>query len=324
MWHDVVTVAPCLHSFCNGCFSEWYKNKRMSRIKCPQCRESVVFVKKNHTLSSIIEDYLQEFPSLKRPSEEIANLDQHAIVGNNFVNFGGSDSCTSDDDDEDADVEIARCPQCPRSHSLMQAGDMFVCGPNTLHIQCTSCSMVLPERADMGVAQKCAGCSRVFCGLYWCSQNSRRSTPLMSGCIMRKIIERNATNLPLGAFSGNTYEQEVTRRYLQEQRLQIQDVIHEWLGKMDRDETGKPELLSNRLQTPFSGLYFCNQCEEIVINHLLYEFRVSVPKAQLPSDAAGREDCWYGRLCRTQSHRDSHARRYNHCCEPSPRARSSQ
>ncbi|MCO5613197.1 hypothetical protein L7F22_067473, partial [Adiantum nelumboides] len=54
MWHDVVTVAPCLHSFCNGCFSEWYKNKRMSRIKCPQCRESVVFVKKNHTLSSII------------------------------------------------------------------------------------------------------------------------------------------------------------------------------------------------------------------------------------------------------------------------------
>ncbi|KAL8524537.1 hypothetical protein ACS0TY_014211 [Phlomoides rotata] len=25
VWHDVVTVAPCLHNFCNGCFSEWLK-----------------------------------------------------------------------------------------------------------------------------------------------------------------------------------------------------------------------------------------------------------------------------------------------------------
>ncbi|KAI5056659.1 hypothetical protein GOP47_0028477 [Adiantum capillus-veneris] len=321
VWHDVVTVAPCLHSFCNGCFSEWYKNKRMSTCSCPQCRECVVFVKKNHTLSSIIEDYLQEFPSLRRPSEETAHLDQHAIVGSNFVNVGGGDSCTSDDDDED---ETARCPQCPRSNTFTQADDAFVCGPNTLHLQCTTCSMLLPERADTDVVQKCAGCSRVFCGLYWRSQSTIRSTPLMSACIMRKIIERTATNLPVGAFWGNTYEQEVTRRYLQEQGLQIQDVVVEWLGKMDRDETGKPELLPNRPQSPFSGLYFCNQCEEIVVNHLLYKFRMSVPKAALPSDAAGREDCWYGRLCRTQSHRDSHARRYNHVCEPSSRARSSQ
>lgn len=85
LFHDVVTIAPCLHNFwwvlydlvygvflcciilclnsflmclsicSNGCFSRWYKNKRMFRCDCPQCREAVVFVKRNHTLHNIIQ-----------------------------------------------------------------------------------------------------------------------------------------------------------------------------------------------------------------------------------------------------------------------------
>ncbi|TQE00989.1 hypothetical protein C1H46_013529 [Malus baccata] len=37
IWHDVVTVAPCFHNFCNGCFSEWLKRsqEKRSSVLCP-------------------------------------------------------------------------------------------------------------------------------------------------------------------------------------------------------------------------------------------------------------------------------------------------
>ncbi|KAJ8528843.1 hypothetical protein K7X08_030487 [Anisodus acutangulus] len=30
IWHDVVTAAPCLHNFCNGCFSEWLRRSQVN------------------------------------------------------------------------------------------------------------------------------------------------------------------------------------------------------------------------------------------------------------------------------------------------------
>ncbi|KAF3576355.1 hypothetical protein DY000_02029280 [Brassica cretica] len=40
VWHDVVTAAPCLHNFCNGCFSEWMRRSeaRHQHVMCPLCR----------------------------------------------------------------------------------------------------------------------------------------------------------------------------------------------------------------------------------------------------------------------------------------------
>ncbi|KAI7752147.1 hypothetical protein M8C21_012475, partial [Ambrosia artemisiifolia] len=57
IWHDVVTVAPCLHNFCNGCFSEWLKRSQQKHaiVLCPHCRSAVQFVGRNHFLHSIEE-----------------------------------------------------------------------------------------------------------------------------------------------------------------------------------------------------------------------------------------------------------------------------
>ncbi|KAG5041353.1 hypothetical protein JHK85_013829 [Glycine max] len=65
LWHDVVTVAPCLHNFCNGCFSEWLRRskERHSAVLCPQCRAVVHFAGKNHFLRTIAESQALGFNS---------------------------------------------------------------------------------------------------------------------------------------------------------------------------------------------------------------------------------------------------------------------
>ncbi|KAL8044974.1 hypothetical protein ABFX02_08G081700 [Erythranthe guttata] len=82
VWHDVVTVSPCLHNFCNGCFSMWLKKCREKRsiVLCPQCRGIVQFVSRNPFLHSIEEDILKSDSSLRRTDEEIAHLDSHSSI----------------------------------------------------------------------------------------------------------------------------------------------------------------------------------------------------------------------------------------------------
>ena len=67
-----VSLYPCLHNFCGGCFSDW--NKRSN--DCPSCRAIVTEVKKNHMVFSLIDMYLAKNPSAKRPQAELDELDQ--------------------------------------------------------------------------------------------------------------------------------------------------------------------------------------------------------------------------------------------------------
>ena len=46
--HQPVTLAPCLHSFCGGCFSEVVsKSFQDTKPECPNCRKEVDEVKRN-------------------------------------------------------------------------------------------------------------------------------------------------------------------------------------------------------------------------------------------------------------------------------------
>ena len=70
--HQAVTLMPCLHNFCGGCFSDW--TQRMK--ECPSCREPVKEVKKNNSFNSIIERYLILNPDLKRDPAIIEDLNK--------------------------------------------------------------------------------------------------------------------------------------------------------------------------------------------------------------------------------------------------------
>ena len=73
--HQVVTLMPCLHNYCGGCFSDWLKRSK----ECPHCRDIVVEVKKNATLNNVVLNYLELNPDEKRDPEELREVEEKNI-----------------------------------------------------------------------------------------------------------------------------------------------------------------------------------------------------------------------------------------------------
>ncbi|XAR65819.1 Ubiquitin--protein ligase [Bertholletia excelsa] len=187
IWHDVVTVAPCLHNFCNGCFSEWLRRsqEKHSRVLCPHCRAVVQFVGRNHFLHNIEEDILQSDSSLKPPDEEIALLDSYASIKSPLVIGSGRKHhkrARSSPDEGDDSVDLP-CLQC----GTELAG--FQCNQNTVHLQCQACGGMMPARNNISVPQHCLGCDRAFCGAYWHAQgiSESNSHPICSHEILKPV-----------------------------------------------------------------------------------------------------------------------------------------
>ncbi|KAM1309298.1 hypothetical protein PS2_006034 [Malus domestica] len=87
IWHDVVTVAPCFHNFCNECFPKWLKRslEKRSSVLRPHCRAVVQFVGRNHFLLNVVDEILKADSSLKRTNDEVAILDSYATMQSNLV-----------------------------------------------------------------------------------------------------------------------------------------------------------------------------------------------------------------------------------------------
>lgn len=317
VWHDVVTVAPCLHNFCNGCFSEWLRRsqERHASVLCPQCRAVVQFVGRNHFLHSIEEDVLQADSSLKRSDEEIILLDSYASIKSNLIIQTGKKRRRKrphsilDTENEVADFP---CPQCGTEYSG------FHCNQNTIHLQCQACGGMMPSRADIGVPQHCLGCDRVFCGAYWHAQGVSRSDThsICSHENLKPISEHAVSRIPFLTHEKNRHEQDITEMCIGQMGKTLQDVISDWIGKLNNREIDRTRMPLNHAEMITVGTHVCNDCYDKLISFLLYWFRISLPKYLLPPEAANREDCWYGYACRTQHHNEDHARKRNHVCRP--------
>ncbi|KAF9400867.1 hypothetical protein BGZ94_005364 [Podila epigama] len=82
-------------------------------------------------------------------------------------------------------------------------------------------------------------------------------------------------------------------------------------------------VLANRARTVTSSDKLCSHCSLNFFNHgPLYQWRKALDPATLLQQFVQRENCWYGRECRTQHNPQSnHARRLNHICEKTYRGR---
>ncbi|KAL0343263.1 UNVERIFIED_CONTAM: hypothetical protein Sangu_1213700 [Sesamum angustifolium] len=280
VWHDVVTVAPCLHNFCNGCFSEWLKRcqDRRSSVLCPQCRAVVQFVGRNHFLHGIEEDILESDSSLRRPDEEIALLDSYSSIKSPLVVSNGrklSRKRSRAPPDEE-NVRDFPCPQC-------------------------------------GV-----GCDRAFCGAYWHAMGvtSFDAYPVCSPETLTPIADRTVTRIPFLAYEKNRHEQDITEKCIRQMGRSLQDVVLEWIRKMGNREVDRTRLQLNHSEMITPQTHVCHDCYDKLVSFLLYWFRITLPKHFLPPEAVQREDCWYGYACRTQHHNEEHARKRNHVCRP--------
>lgn len=321
IWHDVVTVAPCLHNFCNGCFSEWLRrSSTQSRDKhqsvvCPQCRATVHSVGRNHFLHNIEEAILQAFSSLKRSDEEIALLDTYASIKPNLV-LGMQKNKSrkrplSFSSDESSDMDLP-CPQCGTEFGG------FRCSRTTAHIQCQGCAGMMPSRPNIGVPQHCSGCDRAFCGAYWLAQgvNASEFNIICSRETFKPISERTVSRIPDSAHQNNLYERDVTEKCIQQTGKTLEAVMSDWIIKFDNREIDRTRLQINHAETITARTHLCNDCFSKLVDFLLYWFRITMPRNLLPPAASEREDCWYGYLCRTQHHSTEHARKRNHVCRP--------
>ncbi|XVF58928.1 hypothetical protein PTKIN_Ptkin07bG0105600 [Pterospermum kingtungense] len=318
IWHDVITIAPCLHNFCNGCFSEWLKRsqKKHSSVLCPQCRAVVQFAGRNHFLRNIEENILKADPSLRRSNEEVALIDSYATIRSNLVIDSGRGSQRKrarefdgeQYDSEESDDEEPQCPQCGS-----EIGG-FQCNQHTVHLQCQACGGMMPSRADTNVPQHCLGCDRTFCGAYWHAQRVTRSDfyPVCNHETFRPISEHTISRIPSLAHETNRNEQDITERCIRQTGRTLQEVVAEWIRKLNNREVDRTRLPLNHVERITAATHVCSTCYEKLVSFLLYWFRISMPKYLLPPDASQREDCWYGYACRTQHHNEEHARKRNH------------
>lgn len=317
IWHDVVTVAPCLHNFCNGCFSEWLRRsqEKHSSVLCPHCRAVVQFVGRNHFLHSIEEEILQSDSSLRRSDEELAVLNSYALIKSPFVINNGKKPRRKRSrlqPEEDSNVVDLACAQCGTEY----AG--FQCNQNTVHLQCHACGGMMPSRTNIRLPQHCLGCDRAFCGAYWHSQQVTRSDSYHMCALetFKPIAERTVARIPFLAHERNRHEQDITERCILQMGKTLQNVVSEWITKLNNREIDRTRMPLNHTEMITAETHICNECFDKLVSFLLYWFRISLPKYLLPGDALQREDCWYGYTCRTQHHNEDHARRRNHVCRP--------
>ncbi|GAB2256918.1 hypothetical protein Droror1_Dr00022977 [Drosera rotundifolia] len=326
VWHDVVTVAPCLHNFCNGCFSEWLRRcqQKHSSVLCPHCRAVVQFVGRNHFLHGIQEDILRADSSLRRSVEDLATLDKFASIKSNLIVSGRTrgrkrpQSMISESEistvpsDESSNTEYP-CRQCGT-----EIGG-FRCNQDTVHLQCQVCGGMMPSRSDINMPQHCIGCDRAFCGAYWhdLGVSADDNYPLCNSDAFKRITERSPSQMPHIAHEGNLYEQEITERCIALKRTTLQALVSEMVSKLDLRQIDRRRLMLNHAEMITSGAHVCSDCYDKLVSFFLYWFRVTAPSFWIPPDVSDRENCWYGYACRTQHHSVDHARRRNHVCRPS-------
>ncbi|KAH9664659.1 RING-type domain-containing protein [Citrus sinensis] len=321
----------------NGCFSEWLRRsqEKRSTVLCPHCRAVVQFVGRNHYLHNIEQSILQAHSSLRRSDEEVALLDSYAYIKSNLVIRNGKKHrrkrAHSPIDEESDSIELP-CPQCGTEING------FRCNQNTVHLQCQGCGGMMPSRND-SVPQHFAynaashsryepqfpksqlaglGCDRAFCGAYWHAQMVARSDsqPMCSHETFKPISERTISRIPFLAHEMNRHEQDVTERCIRQMGRSLQDVISDWVEKLNNREIDRTRMPLNHAEAITARSHICNECYDKLVSFLLYWFRIAMPKHLLPADAKQREDCWYGYACRTQHHNEEHARKRNHVCRP--------
>uniref|UniRef100_A0A158PAG9 RING-type domain-containing protein n=1 Tax=Angiostrongylus cantonensis TaxID=6313 RepID=A0A158PAG9_ANGCA len=69
-----INIDPCNHKCCYSCVLSWLRQTGFSG-KCPQCRTTILCIKLDPALNSIVETFLHMKPMLRRSREEIALIE---------------------------------------------------------------------------------------------------------------------------------------------------------------------------------------------------------------------------------------------------------
>lgn len=196
----------------------------------------------------------------------------------------------------------------------------YVCDPTTVHTPCRCCFKQMPDRSrdrllDNTIPpQSCALCPAgvMYCHMYWgCDRLG------CTGCLstFRDVVL--ADNCLDQAVNSNPYESSVLVEYLKGRKKTWRDVLAACLPKLDAGEYVCVPAAYRWLPRPVainSLTVLCKECAYKCFGQLAYQYRKDVATEDLPDEVKAREDCYWGRNCRTQT-KHHHAKKFNHICE---------
>ena len=129
--------------------------------------------------------------------------------------------------------------------------------------------------------------------------------------------------------NDNPVETQIVQNYLAKHRLSLRDFLLHCCQRLDRKE-----FTSTHIDPTTPGLFaliafhfflfsilvpsnkiVCYKCGLNIFKELAYQFRASMKKSDiLPVVLRNRDDCYYGKQCRTQYTKPGHAQKLNHAC----------
>ncbi|KAM2304496.1 hypothetical protein ACFXTH_024196 [Malus domestica] len=147
----------------------------------------------------------------------------------------------------------------------------FRCNQPTIHLQCQACGGMMPSRTNNSVPQHCLGCDEAFCGTYWHAQGVAQSDShrVCSRETFKPISERTISRIPTSAHENNRHEQVITEKRIAQLGRTLQDVIAEWLAKLNNKEIDRTRMPLNHVEAITSRTPTCNYCYEKLISFLL-------------------------------------------------------
>ncbi|CAF0775818.1 unnamed protein product, partial [Didymodactylos carnosus] len=286
----------------------------------PQCRQKVIGKKKNFLVNDMIEIYLKSFPD-KRPEPrqiEIVDLNnKNNEVGRDgfYLDYARVERENEDDeDDEDMDDEDI-------DEDLDEEDDdgigfrMPIAYPGHF----PPC-MMLPARAPAQI-NSCRQCSTNL-PLHPIVAGVAAATSVFKCALGQKHILCQCCIHPMPDRRG---EQNISQQcellllsypitYLTSKNMLAKDLLIACCDSLDQKLfqcTG----IDPNIAVP-SEKVVCYQCGLKMFKELAYQYRSNISHADIePANMRERENCHWGRNCRTQYSKVYHAQKFNHCCE---------
>lgn len=302
--HRATSVQPCMHSFCSSCLGGWLKRPG-AMPRCPICRQAVAAVGKNHALDGLIDGLLKAHPEKQRTLAALADLDDRDPLHDNgydLVKLRGRG---------DTAAGFARLTVAAAAAAeAMDADEGSVYseshGPESEE-----------EDAEPAHAWTEPGAVRPPCAK--CGVPAWRPLSSAAEAVCHPMA---ATALTKTALGRNTFEEEILQEWLGAKGLSLLQAILHVLAAPNPEGVpavrwhspgAPPEFLGS--PGAWTNLPSCNSCCQMILRGVVYSIRERIAAEELPERARGRGNCWYGRCCRTQSHKRNHAERLNHICE---------
>jgi len=320
--HRAVTLLPCQHNFCAGCYSECMQRSSA----CPQCRGHVEEVSRNHTLCNIITAFLDANPHLQRAPADRAELDSKDRLPDEALRARKrhrpaeedvseedwseeedvSEEDWSEEDFSEEDDDEDECYNC--SHD---APDGYRCSHGA-HRACALCFSVFPafapaaaSAANSRPSAECSGCGRATCGPYyaWMGREVLPQDRIMQKCWALPVgldqLHFPLPGLPNEVFQWNGVERAIVLECMHAAGLSpsqlFQLCLHELragrlqcadaLGPADGRGLNVTGITSIATAALAADVHLCRCCVPTLFAGMVYAWRAALPADRLPPSA---------------------------------------